>query len=59
MISAESTQVVAHLPDGSAIPLLWLRNYKAAWNRTFVYREPVILPRACESKPIPGFVSNF
>jgi len=59
MISAESTQVVAHLPDGSAIPLLWLRNYKAAWNRTFVYREPVILPRGVRIEANPRVRFEF
>ena len=52
--STESTQVVAHFPDGSTIPLLWLRNYKAAWNRTFVYREPVMLPRGVRIEANPS-----
>ena len=44
LASAQSAQVTARLPDGSIVPLLWLREYKRAWNRTFVYREPITFP---------------
>jgi hypothetical protein len=57
--SAESTQVVAHLPDGSTVPLLWLRNYNAAWNRTFVYREPVTLPSGVRIEANPSVRFEF
>jgi hypothetical protein len=59
MGSAESTQVVAHLPDGSILPLLWLRNYKAAWNRTFLYREPVSLPAGVRIEANPRVRFEF
>jgi hypothetical protein len=39
-----SGQVIAVRPDGSREPLLWLLKYEAAWNRAFVFREPINLP---------------
>jgi hypothetical protein len=42
--SVASTQVIATKPDGSIEPLLWLHGYDSKWNRTFLYREPVVLP---------------
>ena len=59
LVSVESSQVLAHLPDGSSIPLLWLRDYKAAWNRTFVYREPVSLPRGVRIEANPWVRFEF
>ena len=43
--SVNSAQLTASLPDGSTVPLLWLREYREEWKRTFVYRDPVDLPR--------------
>lgn len=40
-----SMEVIAHRPDGSAEHLIWIRNYRAEWNRTYVFREPVRLPK--------------
>jgi hypothetical protein len=39
-----SLQVTARRPDGSIEPLLWLVNYQPRFPRTYVYREPVLLP---------------
>jgi hypothetical protein len=44
LAAVSTAQVIATRPDGSIEPLLWLRNYKVEWHRTFVYREPVLLP---------------
>lgn len=44
LTSIASAQVIATRPNGSIEPLLWLRNYKSDWHRTFVYRAPVLLP---------------
>jgi mono/diheme cytochrome c family protein len=41
---AASTRVFARLPDGSAVPLLWLRDFKLSTKRRFWLREPVALP---------------
>lgn len=38
-----NAKVTAVEPDGTVRPLIWLMNYQAKWNRTFVYREPVRL----------------
>jgi hypothetical protein len=57
--SAAETQVVAHLPDGSTIPLLWLRDYNQAWNRTFVYREPLPLPNGARIETTPAQPFEF
>ena len=53
--SIPSVQVVANLPDGSKIPLLWLREYKRVWSRTFVYREPISLPAGTRISAYPQF----
>lgn len=39
-----NAKVTAVEPDGTVRPLIWLMNYQAKWNRTFVYREPIRLP---------------
>ena len=52
----------AELPDGSLIPILWLRNYKSQWNRTFLLREPLYLPsgsRLIAEPSFPFLVSLF
>lgn len=40
-----SMQVIAKLPDGSVENLLWLRNTRAEWKRSFYFRSPVTLPK--------------
>jgi len=52
---AES-RITAHLPSGIVEPLIWLRDYKQKWNRTFLYREPLKLPagtRIVAEPPVP------
>ncbi len=39
-----SSRVTAHLPDGRIQPLIWLYQYDPKWERTFSFREPVLLP---------------
>jgi hypothetical protein len=41
---AASARVLARLPDGSAVPLIWLRDFKAPTKRRFWLREPLKLP---------------
>jgi hypothetical protein len=57
--SIPAAQVVAKLPDGSTLPLLWLREYKRAWNRTFVYRDPLSLPAGTKIAAYPQFPFEF
>ena len=45
MQSNTSMQVIARLPDGSVENLLWLRNHRTEWKRSFYFREPVTLPK--------------
>ena len=40
---AES-KITAHLPGDVIEPMIWLRDYKKKWNRTFMYRQPLRLP---------------
>ena len=40
-----SIQIVARLPDGSVENLLWLRNNRTEWKRTFYFEDPVALPK--------------
>lgn len=47
-------EVTAHLPDGRVRHLLWLRNYRPEWKRTFYFREPVVLPRGTRVLARPG-----
>jgi len=41
----ESARIVANLPDGRVEPLLWLYRFDPKWQRTFVFREPLDLPK--------------
>jgi hypothetical protein len=40
-----SLVATAELPDGAVEPLLWIRNFKATRNRTYLLAEPLRLPR--------------
>ena len=42
--SVKSTKVLAKLPDGRVIPVLWLFQFDPKWARTFTFRTPVELP---------------
>jgi uncharacterized protein with LGFP repeats len=33
------------LPDGAVEHLIWLRNYREEWTRTYRFRDPVRLPK--------------
>ena len=39
-----SMEVTAYKPDGSVEHLIWLRNYREEWTRTYWFREPLRLP---------------
>jgi hypothetical protein len=38
-------EVAALLPDGSVRRLLWVRTFRAEWNRTYWLRSPMRLPK--------------
>ena len=40
-----SLELTAVLPDGGVRPLLWLRDYRLDWPSSYVYIDPVPLPR--------------
>jgi hypothetical protein len=40
-----SLQITAYRPDGSVEPLLWLRDYRPQWRRSYWFREPLALPK--------------
>ena len=40
-----AVEVVAVLPDQSVKRLIWIRDFRAEWNRTYVLRTPLLLPR--------------
>jgi hypothetical protein len=40
-----SLQIIARLPDGSIENLLWLRNTRTEWKRSFAFRQPLTLPK--------------
>lgn len=48
-----TAKVTARKPDGSVEPLLWLLDYREKRRRTFVYKQPLVLPAGTilESKP--------
>jgi hypothetical protein len=41
----ESARITARLPDGAVRPLIWLYQYDPKWNRDFLFREPINLPK--------------
>ncbi|MDX2150361.1 MAG: hypothetical protein SFV54_06490 [Bryobacteraceae bacterium] len=49
-----SLQVVALRPDGSAEPLLWIRNHRPRFLRTYELRAPLLLPRGTRIAAAPA-----
>jgi hypothetical protein len=50
------TKITASLPSGVVEPVLWLRDYKQKWSRTFILLEPLKLPagtRIAAEPPVP------
>jgi hypothetical protein len=41
---ATSVEVAIIRPDGVVEPLLWLKNYRADWPSSYVFKQPVALP---------------
>ena len=38
-------KVTATLPDGTVKPLVWIKDWDFNWQATYLYREPLALPR--------------
>ena len=38
-------KIDAHLPDGSVVPLIWIRDWDFNWQGSYVYAKPVALPK--------------
>ncbi|MBL8233160.1 MAG: hypothetical protein JNL98_31970, partial [Bryobacterales bacterium] len=54
-----AARLIAELPDGSIEPLLWLRNYKPEWNRTFELRQPMQVPAGTKLRVEPPSAASF
>lgn len=44
LAEGESAKVVAQRPDGSIEPLLWIENFRAAFDRTYIFASPRRFP---------------
>lgn len=45
LLAGESLEVTAYQPDGAVERLIWIRNWRPEWQRTFYFRHPVRFPR--------------
>jgi hypothetical protein len=43
--AGESLEVTAYEPDGSVERLIWIRNWRLEWERTYYFLHPVRLPK--------------
>jgi hypothetical protein len=48
-----SFQMVAQLPDGRVIPLLWMFPYKSSYAHEFLLKTPLVLPKGTTIRGIP------
>jgi hypothetical protein len=54
-----SVKVVAERPDGSVEPIIWIENYRAAFDRTYVLRSPLRLPAGSQVVAFPPDAGSF
>jgi hypothetical protein len=54
-----SLKLTAQRPDGSIEPLIWILNYRPEWNRTYMYRRPVQLPKGTRLQVHPAQAATF
>ncbi|MGO4880633.1 MAG: c-type cytochrome [Bryobacteraceae bacterium] len=45
LAAGESLEVTAYLPDSTVERLIWIRNWRPEWARTYYFLHPVRLPR--------------
>jgi hypothetical protein len=48
-----SFQIIASLPDGSILPMLWLQDYKKQFGHPFLFRAPMELPAGTVIHGVP------
>jgi hypothetical protein len=48
-----SFQMIAELPDGRILPLLWMFPYKPAYAHPFAFKTPLALPKGTTIRGIP------
>ncbi len=48
-----SFQITAELPDGTIVPLLWLKDYKEQFGHPFLFQTPLQLPARTVIRGIP------
>ena len=41
----DDAKIYAQMPDGRVEPLVWLHSYRAKWDRTFLLKTPLTLPK--------------
>ena len=54
LIEGASLQVVAQLPDGRIVPLLWLYQYKPEFAHPFYFRDPMHFPAGARIVATPA-----
>jgi mono/diheme cytochrome c family protein len=52
--SGSSAKIIASLPDGHTEPLLWLYEYKDAYQHPFLFRAPIDLPAGTVIRGVPS-----
>jgi hypothetical protein len=45
LAAGESLEVTAYRPDGGVERLIWIRDWRPQWERTYYFRHPVRLPK--------------
>jgi hypothetical protein len=45
LAAGESLEVTAYEPDGAVERLIWIRDWRPEWERTYYFRHPVRLPK--------------
>jgi mono/diheme cytochrome c family protein len=54
-----SFKLTARTPAGRVEPLVWIRNYRPEWNRAYMYRKPVRLPKGTRLEVHPAQAATF
>lgn len=50
----QSVQLIAVLPDGEVVPLLWLHEYDPAYKHPFLFRRPIPMPAGTRVRGLPA-----
>ena len=49
-----SVKLIASLPDGETVPLLWLYDYQQSYQHPFLFRRPLDLPAGAVIRGVPS-----